>query len=129
MMIAADSSIWIAYLQNEQTADLQLFHEKLIAGDYFIPPAVVAELCSASHSAAFLKQIDLGSVPIVDGAFWRRAGALRNIVRAKGIKAHLGDALIAQSCIDHNIPLLTRDEDFKYFQKHCGLRLVKYKSH
>ena len=128
-MIAADSSIWVAYLQQERAPDLQLFHNTLITGDYFIPPAIIAELCSASNSTAFLKQIDLNAVPMVDGAFWRRAGSLRNVVRSKGFKANMGDALVAQSCIDHNVPLLTRDMDFRHFEKHCGLKLVKLPKH
>jgi predicted nucleic acid-binding protein len=36
----------------------------------------------------------------------------------------LGDALIAQSCIDHDVPLITRDTDFRHFAKHCGLKLA-----
>jgi putative intracellular protease/amidase len=40
---------------------------------------------------------------------------LRAKVLAKRRKARLGDALIAQSCIDRGIPLLTRDRDFRAF--------------
>jgi len=39
-------------------------------------------------------------------------------------KARLGDALIAQSCIDRKIPLLTRDEDFRAFAEAAELKLV-----
>jgi predicted nucleic acid-binding protein len=42
----------------------------------------------------------------------------------KGLKARLGDALVAQACIDHNIPLIARDGDFRHFVKHCGLKLA-----
>jgi predicted nucleic acid-binding protein len=44
-------------------------------------------------------------------------------VLAKRHKARLGDALIAQSCIDHGIPLLTRDRDFRNFAA-AGFDLV-----
>jgi hypothetical protein len=43
---------------------------------------------------------------------------------AKRRKARLGDALIAQSCIDHGIPLLTRDRDFCAFAEASGIDLV-----
>jgi hypothetical protein len=43
---------------------------------------------------------------------------------AKGGKARLGDALIAQTCIDKNISLLTRDRDFRAFGDAAGLDLV-----
>ena len=36
----------------------------------------------------------------------------------------LGDALIAQCCLDHEIPLLTRDRDFRSFAEAAGLDLV-----
>jgi predicted nucleic acid-binding protein len=45
-------------------------------------------------------------------------------VLAKRRKARLGDALIAQSCIDHGIPLLTRDRDFRAFAAAAGLDLA-----
>jgi predicted nucleic acid-binding protein len=42
---------------------------------------------------------------------------------ARGIKAPLADALICQSCLDHDAALITRDRDFRPFAKHCGLKL------
>jgi predicted nucleic acid-binding protein len=39
-------------------------------------------------------------------------------------KARLGDALIAQTCIDRGIPLLTRDKDFRAFSDAVQLNLV-----
>jgi predicted nucleic acid-binding protein len=38
--------------------------------------------------------------------------------------ARLLDALIAQSCIDHDVMLIARDDDFRHFAKHCGLKLA-----
>ena len=43
---------------------------------------------------------------------------------AKRRKARLGNALIAQSCIDGGIPLLIRDRDFRAFTEAAGLDLV-----
>jgi len=43
---------------------------------------------------------------------------------AKRRKARLGDALIAQRCIDRGIPLLTRDRDFRAFAEAQGLDIV-----
>jgi predicted nucleic acid-binding protein len=36
----------------------------------------------------------------------------------------LGDALIAQSCVDQGIALLTRDRDFQSFAEAASLDLV-----
>ena len=43
---------------------------------------------------------------------------------AKGLRANILDTLIAQSCIDHNVALITRDTGFRHFAKYSGLRLV-----
>lgn len=68
----------------------------------------------------------LSELPLIEvrPSYWRRAGALRAKVLAQRRKARLGDALIAQSCIDHEIPLLTRDREFRAFAGAAGLDLV-----
>jgi predicted nucleic acid-binding protein len=65
---------------------------------------------------------DLPRLEITDG-YWERAGALRARVLGKGLKARLADALIAQSCLDHRVPLVTADRDFRHFTRH-GLELM-----
>ncbi len=64
-------------------------------------------------------------IPILDikQGYWQRAGNTRAKLLNKGLKARLADTLIAQSCIDHRIPLITRDDDFRHFVKHCELKL------
>jgi predicted nucleic acid-binding protein len=39
-------------------------------------------------------------------------------------RARLADSLIAQSCIDHGVRLVTRNDDFRHFSRHGGLRLA-----
>jgi predicted nucleic acid-binding protein len=43
---------------------------------------------------------------------------------ARKRKARLGDALIAQSCLDAGVALLTRDRDFRAFIAAAGLALA-----
>jgi hypothetical protein len=87
-------------------------------------PVVLTELLSDPRLPARVAQT-LSEVPPVgiDPGYWERAGMLRAKVLAKHRKARLGDALIAQSCIDQGIPLLTRDRDFRAFAEAAGLRL------
>jgi predicted nucleic acid-binding protein len=68
----------------------------------------------------------LEGLPVLEleTGYWRRAGQLRAAVLARGMKAYLADALIAQSCLDHDVPLVTRDTDFVRFAKVGGLKLV-----
>jgi predicted nucleic acid-binding protein len=68
----------------------------------------------------------LAELPLIEigEGYWQRAAALRAQVVAKRQKVRLGDALIAQSCLDRGIPLLTRDRDFRSFATAAGLDLV-----
>jgi len=68
----------------------------------------------------------LSDLPIIEieAGFWQRAGALRAKVLSKRRKARLGDALIAQACIDRGIALITRDRDFRAFADTAGLDMV-----
>ena len=56
--------------------------------------------------------------------YWQRAAGCGRKVLAKRRKARLGDALIAQSCIDRGVPLLTRDRDFRAFAEAARLDLL-----
>jgi predicted nucleic acid-binding protein len=56
--------------------------------------------------------------------FWTRAGKLRaNLIR-RGHRPKLADTLIAQTCLDHKVGLLTRDRDFSTFARWAGLKLL-----
>ena len=60
----------------------------------------------------------------IEPGYWQRAGILRAKAIAKRRKARLCDALIAQTCIDRGIFLLTRDRNFRAFADAAGLELV-----
>ncbi len=79
-------------------------------------PPVLTELLSDPKLPAdvtnYLSEIPL--IEILDG-YWERAGQLRSKALAKRRKVRLGDALIAQCCLDQGILLLTRDRDFLAF--------------
>jgi predicted nucleic acid-binding protein len=124
-VIAADTSTWVAFLQGDLGQDSQLLRKALEDRQVLMAPAVLTEMLSApalpSTVAATLSEIPL--IEITSG-YWERAGALRAQVLANGLKARLGDALIAQSCIDRGIPLITRDRDFRSFTKVAKLDLV-----
>ena len=123
-MIAADTSTWIAFLGGGSGADVQLLDQALLDNQLLMLPVVLTELLSDPKLPANIST-RLCQVPLVEvePGFWQRAGALRAQALAKGRKARLGDALIAQSCIDRNIPLITRDRDFRAFANASGLNL------
>ena len=88
-------------------------------------PFVLAELFSDpqlhSKDAMDLRQLPL--LDISDG-FWERAGRLRAELFRRGHRPKVVDTMIAQSCIDHRVPLLTRERDFRPFAKHADLILL-----
>ena len=124
-MIAADTSSWIAFLEGTSGEDVQLLDRALEDGQVVMVPVVLTELVSdASLPAHVVKTIsDLPLLQVASG-YWQRAGVLRAKVLATRRKARLGDALIAQSCIDQSIPLITRDRDFRAFAVAANLNLV-----
>jgi predicted nucleic acid-binding protein len=124
-VIAADTSTWIAFLQGEEGDDTQLLDKALADRQVVMTPPVLTELLSQSPLPLDFQE-SLTSIPLLETkeGFWRRAGALRARVLAKGRRARLGDALIAQSCVDHGIPLLTRDKDFRAFVEVANLDLL-----
>ncbi len=56
----------------------------------------------------------------------KSAENFRNL-RKKGITIRkTADVIIASFCIEHNLPLLFSDKDFKPFVEHLGLRDAAY---
>jgi hypothetical protein len=124
-MIAVDTSVMAALLAGETGAAVDQLVQALQSRRVMLPPVVVTELLSGPRTAEAAGTLIAGLqvLEVVDG-YWERAGMVRRGIRKLGLKAHLADALIAQSCIDHDVPLLTRDTDFRHYAKHCGLKLA-----
>ena len=124
-MIAADTSTVIAYLAGASGKDVEALDLALSESQMCLPPVVLTELLSDPQLPAAVARL-LEEVPvleIVDGYF-RRAGLLRARVLSAKRRARLADTLIAQSCLDHDVPLLTRDADYRHFARVAGLRLA-----
>ena len=91
-----------------------------------LPPAVVPELLSlleAPDHELGTYLLGLPLLPILDG-YWHRTGQLRSLLRSKGRRSRLADALICQSCLDHDVPLIARDPDYRSHAQFCGLKLA-----
>ncbi len=124
-MIAADSSTLVAYLMGEAGSDIALVESAIDEQRLVLPPVVVTELLSNPHpTAARLPLLNAIQILAVAPGYWERAGDNRRLLLAKRLRASTTDALIAQSCIDADIPLITRDTDFRHFAAHCGLKLA-----
>jgi predicted nucleic acid-binding protein len=124
-VIAADTSTWIAFLRGEPGEDTQLLDKALANRQVLMAPPVLTELLSQPSLPIEFEQTLL-DIPMVEtkAGFWQRAGELRAKVLSQERRARLGDALIAQVCIDHGLSLLTRDRDFRAFEEAAGLKLI-----
>ena len=108
-MLCLDTSSLIAYLQGDSGADVGLIDQALVDQVGAISPVTVAELLSDPDLSSTLKQTIL-ELPVLQ--------------ILEGFRANLADTLIAQSCLDHQATLVTRDRDFKAFVSVSGLRLA-----
>jgi len=124
-MIAADTSTGIAFLEGSTGRDVQLLDKALEERRVLLVPVVLTELLSDPKLPSEVGGT-LSEVPMIDiePGYWQQAGALRAKALAGQREARLGVALIAQTCIDRGISLLTRDRDFRAFGKAAGLDLV-----
>jgi hypothetical protein len=115
----------IAYLAGEAGADAEAVDHALAHKAAALPPPVLAELLSAPNLADDVREtlISLPTLAIAEG-YWERAGLLHAQIARRGFKARLADALIAQSCLDHDLTLITRDRDFRHFSRYAGLRIA-----
>jgi predicted nucleic acid-binding protein len=124
-MIAFDTSTWIAFFEAHSGDDVEMLTKALGDRQVVMAPAVLTELLSDPELPSSAAN-SLSDLPLIDirPGYWQRAGSLRAQVLAKKSKARLGDALIAQSCIDGEVPLITRDRDFQAFAETAGLNLI-----
>ena len=124
-MIAVDTSAMVAYLSGDRGADLKPLDECLGDGTAALPPLVLTELLSEPARSSSLGPM-LTALPRLDvlPGYWVRAAATRAKLLARKLRAPMADTLICQSCLDHNVPLLTRDTNFRHFVQHAGLKLI-----
>jgi predicted nucleic acid-binding protein len=122
--VALDSSSLIRHLNGRQGSDTAAVKSALDAGTAVVPPLVVTEVLSLPGVTPEVRRL-LTVFPRLEllPEYWERAGYLRARVIEGGRRARTADVLIAQSCLDHDVPLITADSDFQHFVPH-GLRLV-----
>lgn len=123
-MIALDTSSLVHYLAGSSGPDVEAVDQALAQSQACLPLVVVSEVLSDPNVPRALEELLL-KIPTLElkPGYWERAGRLRARLIAGGHKAKLADTLVAQSCLDHEVPLVTRDRDFKRFVA-AGLQLL-----
>jgi predicted nucleic acid-binding protein len=123
-VIAIDTSAFIAYLSGDDGSDVAAVDTALASHYACLPPVVLTELLSDPKISKHVRTL-FQELPLLEltAGFWERAGHLRASALSRRHKAKLADTLIAQVCIDHGAPLITRDSDFRHFTN-AGLTLL-----
>ncbi len=123
-MIAADTSSVRRYFDGKLGFDVSRVARAFQDDVLIVAPVVIAELLSDPalplHYADPIFQMRMLELR---RGYWWRAGELGANTLREGYKAKLADVLIAQSCIDHDVPLITYDADFRHFTR-AGLLLA-----
>ena len=131
-MILVDSSVWIDYLRGTaspqaEKLDALLGTVPLAIGDLILTEvlqgcATDREFNSVKRTLSTLHTVNLGGLELAIEAAknFRKLRALGFTVR-KTI-----DTVIATRCIMDGLELLHSDRDFDPFEKHLGLRCVRW---
>jgi predicted nucleic acid-binding protein len=124
-MIAVDTSSLVAFLAGDSGTDINALEDALKAQVLMVPPVVLTEILSDPKLSREVTKTLLG-LPVLEilPGYWERAGRTRAKILARALRARVADALIAQSCLDYEIPLITRDRDFRHFEKFAQLKVI-----
>ncbi|MEM9235496.1 MAG: PIN domain-containing protein [Verrucomicrobiota bacterium] len=121
-MIAADTSSFSNFMSGEPSADARMVEKAIEDESLLLPPMVITELLSSPRITNDWREVilDFPTLELRPG-FWARTGDNRSMILRTGKKARTLDCMIATTCLDHDIPIIARDEDFRHFVDHLGL--------
>lgn len=132
MSLFVDTSVWSLALRRDAPPDhaaVALLRKTLLdGGNILITGVVLQELLQGFHGPKDRTRIieRLQVLPLLNPTREThiQAAALRNICRRHGVQLGTIDALIAQLCIEHDLALLTTDNDFAHAARFVALRLA-----
>lgn len=114
-----DTSVWIALLRGRSGETVAHLRQLLLDGDAALAPVIVQELLQGAASPEQLEKLRVHflALPLLLphdlAGFHAAAGELYARCRWAGITPRSPhDCLIAQTAIEHAVPLLQNDQDF-----------------
>lgn len=132
MSLFVDTSVWSLALRRDAPADhgaVAVLRKALLEGsNVIIAGIVLQELLQGFHGpkdrARIIERLQV--LPLLEPRrdTYIHAASLRNTCRRKGVQLGTIDALIAQLCIEHDLALLTTDNDFVHAARFVPLRLA-----
>ena len=133
-MILVDTSVWIDYLNGNESSQTNILDKALIDGSVSIGDLIFLEVLQGIKSEreynktrtalATLEQYEMFGHNMVE-----KCAENFRFLRKKGITIRkTNDVIIATFCIENNLPLLFSDRDFKPFVDYLGLISVNVKT-
>ena len=129
-MILVDTSVWIDYLNGNNSPHTELLDAALIEGTVAIADLIFLEILQGFKNEKDYKLVQsrlstLDQYSIFNSSMVEPCANNNRSLRKKGIKIRkTNDVIIASYCIHHKIPLLYTDRDFDPFVKYLNLRSV-----
>lgn len=131
-MILVDSSVWIDYFSGNGSPETDFLDGMLGVSAVAIGDLILTEVLQGFRHDKDYKTARrlLSELTIFELLGTKMAVKSANNfreLRKKGITIRkTADVIIASFCIEHNLPLLFSDKDFKPFVEHLGLRNAIY---
>ena len=127
-MILVDSSVWIDFFNDTETAETQS-----LSGLLGLLPVAIGDLMLAEVLQGFRKDKDFRTaLELFESVTVLELGGREIAIRsAKNFRKLKGrgftvrktiDCIIATHCIEHKLSLLQSDRDFEPFHEHLGLK-------
>lgn len=131
MSLFVDTSVWSLALRRDRPAgraEVGMLARALERGETLLTTGLVLqELLQgfAGPKSRFEIVARFSALPLIapDRDDHVQAAELRNHCRRKGVQIGTIDALLAQLCIRHDLPMLTADQDFTRVAEHSRLKL------
>ncbi len=129
-MILVDSSVWIDYFNGRDTPQVEILDSHLGVRPIGIGDLILTEVLQGFRddndyeiARAIMNELTIFDMLGQDMAI-KSAENFRKL-RKKGITIRkTADVIIASYCIEHGLPLLFSDKDFKPFVQHLKLEEV-----
>lgn len=129
-MILVDTSVWIDFFNDKNTAEVQALDNALGTEAVAIGDLIALEILQGfkhdkDYKAAKEMLESLTIYDLLGGRAVYECAENYRLLRKKGITIRkTADIIIATFCIENDFPLLFSDKDFLPFVKHLGLRPV-----
>lgn len=127
MSVLVDTSVWIDFFRGAATPQVQRLKELVGVEELLLGDLILAEILQGIRETEVARVegalVAYRVMPLVGEQVARQSARYYRLLRQEGITIRKTiDCLIATWCIQHSVPLLHADQDFRPF---VGLGLIE----